>query len=306
MNSPFFNGFSPTQSSLFLKRMIKIISSASILIALLNSPLFRPLLPWDITSLFILSREGIENGWLWQLITYSLIEDPYYGIHFGLLFNLLFNMLMLWIFGSSLIEYFGEKAFVIFYLLSSLFIGLVTVGCMMATNQSYYIAGCNFTVFSVFAAWTYLYKDAEVLFFFMFRFKAKWLLLGTLGTIFLVNVSQGTFIHFIAYLASAIFAFMYCSYTFDSISLSEKILLILKELKKRWVKVDLPLSSKSKKGKIIDFHTGEAVLDDEEFVDAMLEKISISGEKSLNASQKERLQKISEAKKRNRGKDLIN
>jgi hypothetical protein len=55
---------------------------------------------------------------------------------------------------------------------------------------------------------------------------------------------------------------------------------------------------KGKEGKIIDFQTGEPLQNDEQFVDAMLEKISKQGEASLSWKERQRLQEISKRKQK--------
>ena len=48
--------------------------------------------------------------------------------------------------------------------------------------------------------------------------------------------------------------------------------------------------------KIFDFHTGVPVLDDDQFMDAMLARISLYGEEILTPEEKNRMRKISERK----------
>ena len=49
--------------------------------------------------------------------------------------------------------------------------------------------------------------------------------------------------------------------------------------------------------KIFDLKTGQAVIDDDSFMDSMLEKISKSGEQSLSKKEKKRMQKNLQTKK---------
>ena len=143
-----------------------------------------------------------------------------------------------------------------------------------------------------------LHPESELLFFFILPIKAKWLLAGVLGALFLVNVSSLNLAALLLCFGGVITAYLYgvmawdlnSPYTFTakldgSLSkLSEKI------RGASFKKVSNPL------GKIIDFHTGKTIDTDEQFVDAMLDKISKTGEQSLTSSERRRLNNISEKK----------
>jgi len=48
--------------------------------------------------------------------------------------------------------------------------------------------------------------------------------------------------------------------------------------------------------KVVDFKTGQPILDDDQFMDAMLARISLYGESVLTPDEKNRMRKISERK----------
>lgn len=60
-----------------------------------------------VTPLFGLVPTAVVHGWVWQLLTYSLL-------HAGL-FHLLFNMLSLWMFGGMIEGTWGSRRFIEFY-----------------------------------------------------------------------------------------------------------------------------------------------------------------------------------------------
>src|SRR5690349_14574676 len=59
------------------------------------------------------------HGFVWQLVTYSLLH--------GGVWHVLLNMLMLWMFGAQLEQDFGPKKFLEFYLVCVIGAGLTTI-----------------------------------------------------------------------------------------------------------------------------------------------------------------------------------
>ncbi|MBZ4673189.1 MAG: Peptidase rhomboid domain [Spirochaeta sp.] len=70
----------------------------------------------------------VLGGYLWQPFTYMFVHGGFS--------HLLFNMLSLFIFGSMVERRIGSKEFLLFYLLTGLFSGIVSF-------FSYYLAGTN-------------------------------------------------------------------------------------------------------------------------------------------------------------------
>ena len=70
----------------------------------------------------------VLGGYLWQPFTYMFVHGGFS--------HLLFNMLSLFIFGSMVEKRIGSKEFLLFYLLTGLFSGIVSF-------ISYYLAGTN-------------------------------------------------------------------------------------------------------------------------------------------------------------------
>ncbi len=70
----------------------------------------------------------VLGGYLWQPFTYMFVHGSFN--------HLLFNMLSLFIFGSMVEKRIGSKEFLLFYLLTGLFSGIISF-------ISYYLAGTN-------------------------------------------------------------------------------------------------------------------------------------------------------------------
>ena len=159
------------------------------------------------------------------------------------------------------------------------------------------LAGANIVLYSIATAWLMLHRDAKLLLFFTLPFKAKWLILGIMGFDLLFLLSHGSFIYFFTYLSSALIAYLFSLLLwntfspFEFLKKTEKNILNILNLFKRRKK-----SKKYHRSKVYDFKTGEPLLDDDEFMDAMLTRISLYGEDILTKKEKRRMKKISEKK----------
>lgn len=226
--------------------------------------------------LLSLSWAGLAHFFLWQPLSYLFVLPAFSGITLSFFISLLFNMYILWFVGSSLVANFGTKSFLKLYLGSGIIGGLITLFVAALIGQNGFLAGPTASIFAILAAWTMLYPDMELLFFFLFPAKAKWIFAGFVAVIGLISLSQSDFMTLTSMLAGIL-----CGYLFT---------------------VKKPASD-GVENKIVNIKTGKPVKsdetnDDEAFVDAMLEKIGKQGESSLTARERARMDKISKAKRK--------
>ena len=171
---------------------------------------------------------------------------------------------------------------------------------MFIFSSSYIFLGGSIIIYAITMAWLMLHSDAKILLFFAFPFKGKWLFLGLMGINLLSLLSNGAYIHFISYLSSAIFSYLISLILWrvhSPFGILKKMELSLMDFLHRF-------SGKSegnmfKGSKIYDFKTGEPILDDDKFMDAMLMKISLYGEDTITKKERKRMEKISKKKQKN-------
>ena len=97
------------------------------------------------------------NAW-WQLVSYMFCHA-----NFGHLF---FNMLSLYIFGVQLERRMGSGEFLLFYLVSGIGAGLVTMLVNNATGQGLvYVVGASGAVFAVLLAFAAFFPDTRIFIF---------------------------------------------------------------------------------------------------------------------------------------------
>ncbi len=248
--------------------------------------LFAALIP-KLFAYLALSISGVHNLFFWQLISYIFVEKG--PISFGFFLNLAFNMYILWVFGSHLIDRSHERLFLFLYFGATLLGG---ASALLFPNA--FLAGSTNAVYAVLVAWMLLNQGARLLLFFAIPCKAEWLVLGLIGITILMDLSSGLWAAATSLMISCIYSYLFT-------------LVVWRQngpffFLRRFEKKVFQFFEKRKKhesfthSKIYDIKSGEPVLDDEKFMDAMLDRISRHGEDSLTPAEKKRMKEISKRK----------
>ncbi len=114
----------------------------------------------------------IEKGFVWQIFSYMFLHDVSGILH------IFFNMYALLIFGIPVENVWGSRKFVIYYLFCGTFAGItIFLINYMSQGLGYFIPtiGASGAVFGLLLAFGILFPDAELLIFFLFPIKAKYL-----------------------------------------------------------------------------------------------------------------------------------
>ncbi|MEP7277074.1 MAG: rhomboid family intramembrane serine protease [Bacteroidota bacterium] len=107
---------------------------------------------------------------VWQLITYQFMH--------GGVTHILFNMFTLWMFGSILENFWGNKRFLTFYLLCGIFAGIAQL--IMQPNGV--ALGASGAIMGLMAAFAYLFPNTELfLMFIPIPVKAKYVIPGLMA-----------------------------------------------------------------------------------------------------------------------------
>lgn len=251
---------------------------------------------------FSLSWWGIHHYLLWQPATYLFVHPiGAGGIGFSYLLSMLFHLYILWVMGSDICQKVSEKALTSLYLTSGILSGLISLFLMPMIGHYTILAGPTASIISLLICWSLLHPEQELLLFFLFPVKAKWLALGITGIALLFSVSNLQFVYSFLYLSGALTGYLYALIFWGVHSpfpaLYKLELAVIRTSQK--IKALLPKrKGASRKGKVVNIKTGEPDNDDA-FVDSMLEKISRYGEGSLTFSERKRMKKISERKSNN-------
>ncbi|MBA2728515.1 MAG: rhomboid family intramembrane serine protease [Parachlamydiaceae bacterium] len=299
------SGWGPGDTPKTIYRLVAATSIISIFCALFGAffSYFGIKTPQEFLSL---SWNGLSNWHIWQPISYLFLQPGgNSGITFGFLISLFFNMYILWIMGSSTLNRVGKEPFLRFYFICGALTGLATLLFMPLIGQYALLAGTGPVILAILMVWTMLHPDSQILLFFFIPVQAKHLLPALLVLLLLINLSQLNFIELIFNFFGLFFGYLYATLVWGL----ESPYAFTKYPDKWLTDIGVKISNMSswfgkgrplpdKKAEIIDFHTGKAVMDDDLFMDAILEKISKFGEKSLTWSERNRMKQISKNKSR--------
>lgn len=309
MNYALSHGWGPQITSRTLSILMSSIAIISIASALLNGLFIYYLEINGPQSLLSLSWRGLNQGYMWQPISYLFVlSSGNAGLSLSFFLELLFDLYILWIMGSALLARIGANAFARFFFITGIVTGLLTLLWMPLFQQYTVLAGPSAAIIAIMTVWTMLHAESELLLFFLMPVKAKWLFLGLLGIFLLIDLSHLNFINLIFTMHSVLAGYLYATVVwelenpFSIFSRIDHFFIHLGDKLRSfafWRQSNAATSlTPDKETKILDFHTGTPYLDDDAFMDSALEKISKQGEKSLTWSERSRMMQISEKKSR--------
>lgn len=288
--------WAPTQTPQPIRYLIAVTCAISLLSALTNNVIIQLLHVQGPQELLGLSWPGIRHGYFWQLISYMFVGNVgSYGIDVSYLLSLFFAMYILWTIGAMVLERIGVARFFTLYFGAGIVAGLLGLWGMTLTGHYTTLAGLSAPLLALFTVWTMYYPDSIVMLFFIIPTQPKWILAGIVGALGIISVIQEDVVNLFFYFGSIFFGYffgllilnLYSPFDFTH-SFDRKIIQWVSGVRK----------GKRDRSKTIDISTGESFSSDDEFVDQMLTKISKSGERSLTAKERRRMEQISERKMR--------
>ncbi len=104
-----------------------------------------------------LSTESLQNGYVWQVVTYAFCHATADLLH------LLINMFMLFMFGRVLEARLGRSEFLRFYVLSAAFAGLVCIGSAIGMGNHLQLIGASGAVLAVITLTAIYYPRMELM-----------------------------------------------------------------------------------------------------------------------------------------------
>lgn len=270
--------------------------------ALLSNALFTQV--FGIPSpqmLFSLSTWGVHKFFIWQFLSYLFVQPlAGGGISMALILHIFFDLYLLWAIGSSLIQARGEKQFIGLFFGGALFVGVIAYLSLFLFGSPLPFAGATTSIYILLIGWAFLFPEANIMLFLMLPVRAKWLVFGLIGVNLFLDFSNGNFLSFFVTFAAMLYGYFYSllvweiSSPFQSLHGMEKRLIYFKrKMRHRFKKV---VDIEVQPSKVYDFKTGKAIIQDDEFMDACLEKISRKGKHSLTLRERLRMWRISRKK----------
>ena len=225
---------------------------------------------------FGISHNGfINNLMIWQPFTYMFLHGGW--------MHIFFNLLGLWMFAGDIEMVWGKKKFLRYYILSGLgagfFIALMNYVAFINYGTSVVTIGASGAIYAVLLAYAMLWPEREVLLYFLFPVKIKYLVIGFgllefFGTLSSTAGAGGNISH-IGHLGGIISGFILIKFMRKSSDYSSPSFLSSFIKKKRV----------SKKKKIIDSR-----IEAKKIIDELLAKIAKNGMNSLTPEEKKKLE----------------
>lgn len=216
---------------------------------------------------------------VWRLGSYLFVHE----IHSNF-FHLILNMLLLWMFGSPVAETLGERKFYWFYFSTGVFSGLCSLIFYTVTNNPTTIIGASGALFGVMVAFAVFFPTQQILILFLFPVQARYAVL-IFSAVELLSITSNDRIAHITHLGGAVFAFAYFKLEGRGIDLLD-----------RWR--NRKVEEKHRAAKKTQEETAQTMID----IDPILKKISQTGMGSLTKEEKEKLEKASELKRKQKSK----
>lgn len=291
MSNPFYQRTSSSEALRPLKFLLGAVAFFT-----LGSAFFP-----KIAFILGLSQEGISRFFFWQWLTYSFFEPAPRGLDGSLLIQLGFTLYLTWIFGSSLIERLGVRRFFFLFFGCALFGGLGAWSVLKIFHLPTLFISPSPALYGCLFAWTLLNAGSTVLLFFTFPVNAAKALYILIGFALFFDALQGNWPALAALSASLAYAYFFtllCNQIRSPLSFLrpfETALLKGYSKLKSWTQKKPKIYRSSK---IYDIHSGKPILDDEQFLDAMLTRISLYGEDCLSPQELKRMDEISKNRKR--------
>jgi membrane associated rhomboid family serine protease len=262
--------------------MLKILIITTVTVSLLAA--YSP----ELQAYLALTWAGLERLYLWQPLTYLLVEPG--PLSFSFLLQLAFNMYLLWMFGTGLIERSHPRRFLLLYLGAGLAAALAALAPLYLFHGV--LAGTTGAVYAIMVAWMMLNPHSQLLLFFALPIKAHWLIVGVIGLTLFLNITHHDWVSAASLIGGCLYAYLFTLIIWRE----QGPFAILRPFERNVLRRLEREREPQPRTKIYDIKSGAPVLDDDAFMDTMLDKISKAGENSLTPQEKQRMHGISERK----------
>lgn len=251
--------------------------------------------------LFSLTTWGVHKFFLWQFFSYLFIQPVTTGgISIALILHVFFDIYLLWAMGSAIVAARGVKHFVGLYFGGGLFVGIVAYLSLLLLGSTAPFAGATPCIYMLLIGWVFLFPGASLSLFLVMPIRAKWLVFGLIGVNLFLDFSNRNFFYFFVTASALVYAYLYSVLVWEMLGpfqhlhkMEQKLIYLKRKLRgqfQRVVEVEIQPS------KVYDFKTGKAIIQDDEFMDACLDKISKKGKGSLTLRERFRMWRISRKK----------
>ena len=145
----------------------------------------------------------VLHGWLWQFVTYMFVHGGFS--------HLLFNMLSLYIFGSMVERRIGSKEFLLFYLLTGLFSGIISFISYYLGGMNVVLVGASGAIYGVLLLFAVFFPYSVIFVFGIIPVRAPILIIiYALIELYSQVFGRGGNVAHLTHLSGLAFAYLYC------------------------------------------------------------------------------------------------
>ena len=257
----------------------------------------------SLQYLFSLTTWGIHKFFIWQFLSYPFLQPFSSGqISIELIFHLFFDSYLLWSIGSAVVHTKGTKHFIGLYFGGTFFVGIIAYLSLLFFASPLPFAGARTSIYILLIGWVFLFPQVMILLFFIIPVRAKWLVFGWISINLFLDFSNGSFFSFFIGVGAIIYGYCYCIFTWESLSPFYRLHCLDKKmiyLKRKWLyRIRQMIKTQPQRGKIYHLKRAKWIMEDDDFVNACLDKISKKGKQSLTLKEHLRLWWISLKKRR--------
>jgi len=150
------------------------------------------------------ARAVVERLWVWQILTYMFLHDPYHLLH------IFFNMFCLYLFGSEVERLVGRRRFLTIYFGGGILGGLTYCVTQYVAGVEIPAIGASAAAIAVLVVYALYLPNHTVLFMFLFPMKVKWAVAILVGFDLLYSLTQyADGVAHTAHLGGALFGVLY-------------------------------------------------------------------------------------------------
>lgn len=184
-----------------LTKVNKILIITAVTLFILSSASSMMGIP-SIGGLLRLSANGFTRGFIFQLITYPLIQHSFISV--------LFNCLLLWFIGGELELKWGRKTYLKFLLISSIGAGIVfLLSTYFLGNPNVSLMGLDGINLSLLIAYGVIYSDRTMSFMLIFPMQAKYFCFLLAGIQIYMGIFSTQKFHAWAHITAMIWGYLF-------------------------------------------------------------------------------------------------
>ncbi|MDJ0652052.1 MAG: rhomboid family intramembrane serine protease [Simkaniaceae bacterium] len=214
-----------------------------------------------------------------------------------LILQVFFDLYLLWTIGSAIVQTRGEKHFIGLYFGGTLFVGLIAYLFLFFAGSSLPFAGARTSIYILLIGWTFLFPEVRIMLFLLVPMQARWLVFGLIGGNLFLDFSNGNFFSFSVVGGALLYGYLYSVIVWNSLSPFRRLHALEKRLiycKRKWFyRFQKVVNLNAQPSKSYGFNRGKVTIQDEDFADACLDKISKKGKQSLTIRERFRMRRIS-------------